>query len=863
MPHAKIQLIPGLDTNETPALNQAAFTASQLVRFKSDRNGLGLIEKMGGWLQYSTALFSGVSQLLGWEDLSAAKRLAVGDQTGLYYLNSLTPNYKNNITPQQAPSNSPFLVPNAISAFVAGTTNTITTKAPTPSGMAIIFATSGTLPSGLTAGTIYYTVNSNYSAGSWTFQVSTSSTGTPIVSLVTTGSGSSTFTFQSVVATNGSSTVNVYDIGLGVASVTFASNKVTMGFDATGTTTAAVPQNGNSVVFYGSSLPSGITAGASYTVVPINSTTYSLTSGGSPVTFGTGSGIQFIPNQIQIGYSVNIQTPITAGGLLLSGVYQVSAFSSNSLYSTYQITASSSASSTAAGTLISFQTVSGSTTVTVTENPEPYVNGATATILWPTTGNGVTIYGNYIASGVTSTTYNINVSSPATATGNFKINTLSNGNSYVHFNYYYNQLSPYASSGYGTGGYGAGGYGVGVISNSGNPLGIPVNSNDWSLANFGEVLVASPDGGPIYYWSPTQNTSNAYLLSTAPIANYGIFVAMPARQLVAYGSTTTGIQDPLLVRWCDVGDLTVWTPTPTNQAGSYRIPEGSMIAAAIQGPQQTLLWTDLAVWAMQYVGPPAVYGFNKLADGAGAVSKKCVGLLNGSVYWWAPNKFMTTAGGGISPLQCQIADIVFQDVNLSATSLIRCATNSIFNEVVWFYPSNGSTINNKYVKYNVLTNTWDYGVLDRTSWIDQSVLGTPIGSSSGGVLYQHEQGYDAGNVSMVSSFQTGYAQLNEADSLVFIDQIWPDFRWATINGSTPPATLYMTFYGTNYPGDNPTIYGPYQITQQTEYLNVRIRNRLLSFGVSTSPDGTSANAAAGIFYRIGAVRYRYQLDGRF
>ena len=138
------------------------------------------------------------------------------------------------------------------------------------------------------------------------------------------------------------------------------------------------------------------------------------------------------------------------------------------------------------------------------------------------------------------------------------------------------------------------------------------------------------------------------------------------------------------------------------------------------------------------------------------------------------------------------------------------------------------------------------------------MLGSPIGAGSDNYLYQHEVGNDAANgtqtTAMLSSFQTGYFQLNEADNLIFIDQIWPDMKWGTYSGN-PNATVQITFYVTNYPGDTPVAYGPYTMTQATEYISVRIRARLMAFNISSNDVGT--------FWRLGAIRYRYQIDGRF
>jgi hypothetical protein len=219
------------------------------------------------------------------------------------------------------------------------------------------------------------------------------------------------------------------------------------------------------------------------------------------------------------------------------------------------------------------------------------------------------------------------------------------------------------------------------------------------------------------------------------------------------------------------------------------------------------------------------------------------------------------SGGGPQAIQCPIWDQVYQNINTNLYSLIRCGINSTFGEVIWYYPTANSTYNNAYVKYNTNTQAWDYGYLDRTAWIDQSVLGTPIGSSTSGEIFQHEVGYNAGAYGMESYFQTGFMQLNEADNLVFIDQIWPDFKWDTTNHSTQPAQLWLTFYGADYPGGPQTVYGPFYMDQNVQYISCRIRNRLLSIYVTTFSPG--AGPQLDSFYRIGALRYRYQLDGKF
>lgn len=402
--------------------------------------------------------------------------------------------------------------------------------------------------------------------------------------------------------------------------------------------------------------------------------------------------------------------------------------------------------------------------------------------------------------------------------------------------------------------------------------GTTVSTSDWTLDNFGQNFIACPVGGPIYYYQPDGQLETAQILGQqVPLVNEGIFVAMPERQIVAYGSSFNLNPDPLNVRWCDAGDPTVWIATSTNQAGSYRLPSGSKIVAGIQGPQQGLIWTDTDLFAMQYVGLPFVYGFNKIGTNCGAISRKSVGTLNNIVYWMSQKQFYIMTGNGVTPLPCSVWDAVFQNLKqgndgngVPYIDRIRCAVNSQFNEVMWFFPSaNGNGENDAYVKYNTLMQCWDYGNLGRTAWIDQSVLGSPIGAGSDNFLYQHEVGNDAavGNsaVPMLTSMRTGYAQLNEADNIIFIDQIWPDMDWgvwsqSTAVGQPGNATVTITFYAVNYPWDTPTQYS-FTMTAATQYISCRIRARLIAIGLSSNDIGS--------FWRLGAIRYRYQVDGRF
>lgn len=379
---------------------------------------------------------------------------------------------------------------------------------------------------------------------------------------------------------------------------------------------------------------------------------------------------------------------------------------------------------------------------------------------------------------------------------------------------------------------------------------------DWSLDNWGEDLIASPPGGGIYGWSPSGGAQRAILLPNSPIANEGCFVAMPQRQIVAYGSTFTGIQDPLLIRWCDVGDYTRWVGTVTNQAGSFRIPKGSKIVGGMQGPQQGLIWTDLSVWSMQYIGPSLVYSFNEIGTGCGLIGKKAMGSMSGVVFWMSQSQFFMLAGEGVRPIPCPIWDVIFQDIDLDQVQNIRCAPNSRFNEIAWFYPTIGSNgAPTKYVKFNLSVGQWDYGTLTRTAWIDQSVVGAPLGSCGNCYIYQHEVGTSADGAPILSRFRTGYFTIQEGDLKTFIDQVWPDMKWGFFGGAQD-ASVTITFYVTDYPGQTPIVVGPYTVDKDTQFITPRIRGRLVSIeiGSTDNPD---------VFWRLGNIRYRFQPDGRF
>jgi hypothetical protein len=558
---------------------------------------------------------------------------------------------------------------------------------------------------------------------------------------------------------------------------------------------------------------------------------------------------------------VDIQTQISVGGLVLFGQYQCYAVPAVNTYYIYAKDvlgnpAYATSTVTNGGAVASYATTNLTDLVSVTLNDHGYVAGDTYPALVATTVGGVTIYGNYIVVSVTSA--NVFVISASNSATSSTTGSQNGGN--AHYVYYRGIGPNPPAKGYGRGAYGAGGYGTGISATGSS--GTPINAVDWTLDNWGEIFLACPFGGPIYEWSPTSGNPIATPIPEAPSTNQGMFVAMPQRQIIAFGSTSDGIIDPLLIRWCDVNDFNQWIPSITNQAGSYRLPKGSKIVQGIQAGQQGLIWTDLGCWAMQYSGPPYVYQFNELGTGCGLIGRKGAGSMGGVVYWMGQSQFYRLSGNGVEPIRCPVWDVIFQDLDTTNLDKIRFAANSRFGEVSWFYPTkgNGGEIN-AYVKYNVVLDQWDFGqntsqnpYVARTAWINESVLGPPIGAGTNTYLYQHETSTDADGQPMYSSFQTGYFAITEAENKMFVDQIWPDMKWGYYGG-TQNANVKLTFYVTDYAGQTPITYGPYNLTQNTTYITPRFRGRLVSIKMESQDIGS--------FWRLGNTRYRFQPDGRF
>lgn len=265
----------------------------------------------------------------------------------------------------------------------------------------------------------------------------------------------------------------------------------------------------------------------------------------------------------------------------------------------------------------------------------------------------------------------------------------------------------------------------------------------WSQSNFGESLIINPRGGALYLWEPGENPTPAFdqraellVAENLPTRVNEVMVSDATRIVIAFGCTdyvapiSDGVFDPMLIRWSTNEDFLTWTPETTNQAGSYRLSHGSEIITAVQTRQEILVWTDAALYSMQYIGPPYVWSFNILADNISLISPNAVAIANGMVFWMGTDKFYVYSGR-VETLPSALRQYVFQDFNKDQGYQVFGCTNEGYSEVWWFYCSANSNMVDKYVVFNYLDQVWYYGSMQRTAWLDSATRQYPQAALGG------------------------------------------------------------------------------------------------------------------------------------
>tara|TARA_R110000787_G_scaffold164569_1_gene277677 strand:+ start:66 stop:1898 length:1833 start_codon:yes stop_codon:yes gene_type:complete len=399
----------------------------------------------------------------------------------------------------------------------------------------------------------------------------------------------------------------------------------------------------------------------------------------------------------------------------------------------------------------------------------------------------------------------------------------------------------------------------GQSSWGGGTLGFSSQLRLWSLDNFGEDLIACPRLGEICYWDKTNGTSVRSVplsslsgASGTPSESLQVLVSEKDRHVIALGCTPYGGSsiDYMQIRWSDQANAADWTPTTTNTAGDTRLSSGSKIICGIKTRQEIIIWTDVSIYSMRFIGAPFVFGFDLVTQGVSIASPNAAINANNAVYFMDKDNFYIY-NGSIQSLPCTVRAYVFEDINDRQEFKIFAARNAQFNEIMWFYCSSSSDEIDRYVIYNYLENNWSIGQLSRTSWDDSGTSSvTPISTSSN-YIYNHEVGYDDDGSAMSAYVESADFDIEDGNNFAFINRIIPDILF-TGSASNPIVTYTLK---TRSSGSGSLVsQSTASVGPTTENSDVRARGRQMRVRIENS------DASNG--WRLGDVRFDIRQDGR-
>ena len=438
-------------------------------------------------------------------------------------------------------------------------------------------------------------------------------------------------------------------------------------------------------------------------------------------------------------------------------------------------------------------------------------------------------------------------------------------------------------------------------------VGIGVQLRLWSQSNFGEDLIFNPRGGALYYWANSASASTfsrGQLLGPSSsvitkagtitvdaycptVANF-VMVSDASRFVIAFGcnDAVSGslVQDPMFIAWSNQETIATWYPQVTNQAGSYRLSHGSQIVTAIQTRQEILVLTDAAIYSMQYLGPPYVWGFQIMGDNISIAGPNAIATANNITYWMGTDKFYMYSGR-VQTLVSTLREYVYNDINLTQSFQFMAGTNEGYNEIWWQYCSANSTVIDRYVIYNHVDNVWYYGNWDnylgssqgRTAWLDSALRAYPVaatygvaGGSANTLLVYHENGVDDGTVNpsvpIASTVTSSDFDIGDGHNFGFVWRLIPDLSFDGSSVNLPSCmftVLPRANPGANYgPSNDPSVISTqnyqgqrtYAIQQFTQQVYVRIRGRQMAFQVSSD--------TLGVQWQLGIPRIDLRPDGR-
>ena len=424
-----------------------------------------------------------------------------------------------------------------------------------------------------------------------------------------------------------------------------------------------------------------------------------------------------------------------------------------------------------------------------------------------------------------------------------------------------------------------------TIINSGYPAALPTGLTPGTTyyvinASGNTFNLAATVGGSAIATTGSQSGThyivpNGVLVSSLPsasdvpiIQNY-LYVSDVSRFVFAFGCNDYGstVQNPMLVRWSDQESLVNWTPSATNQAGSVTLSHGSSIITAIQTRQEILVWTDSAIYSLQYIGQPVVWSSQLMGDNISILGQNAAAQASGVVYWMGVDKFYLY-DGRLQTLNCDLRRYVFQDINLEQNQQVFASTNEGFNEVWWFYCSAGSTTVDKYVVYNYQEKVWYYGTMARTAWLDSGLRDYPIAATYNYNLVNQEYGLDDNTTGTPTGIEAYISSsefdIEDGEHFGFVWRMLPDLTFSGSDASPTPEVTYTLYpmknsgsgTGTASVANVDKLTGAaYTVTEGfTGQINTRVRGRQLILKVSSDNLGTA--------WQLGATRIDIRPDGR-
>lgn len=418
----------------------------------------------------------------------------------------------------------------------------------------------------------------------------------------------------------------------------------------------------------------------------------------------------------------------------------------------------------------------------------------------------------------------------------------------------------------------------------------------WTNDNYGEFLFIAPRGGSIFYWIPSgkiypnllvgglnvraqslsvQSTAAGYDGTRVPSSTLQVVASAIQRFIICFGANpydpvTAGTPfDPMLVRWSDQENPYQWVPEVTNQSGEFRLSNGSFIMCAEATRQEILVWTDSAIYSMQYLGAPYVWGFQILMDNISIMSPNAAITVNNVTYWMGVDKFYIYSGR-VETLPCALRQYIFEDINKDQAFQVFSGGNEGYNEVWWFYCSQGSNTVDKYVIYNYLERTWAYGSMARTAWLDSGIRPYPMAADYNNRILFHESAVDdvsgEAPVPIVSYVQSSDFDIGDGHNFGFVWRILPDVNFNGSNTNNPYVTMQVkprrnsgTPYGAAdspevISADNFTNEPVYTVQEFTGQVYTRLRGRQMAFRITSD--------SLGVAWQLGSPRIDIRNDGR-